>query len=158
MISFVSAVRKRVAKLVQDVDFEAAFRERVPIMVLGKDSCPLKYSMKTWETSADGGGSSHCSYILDENLVFRGEVGFDHLIAKRTKSTGGYVALRGLFETTAELNDFEGFEINMKCDAPIIVTLNVGCESLFGSDLFQFHIKVKGTDWTKYHVKFSDFM
>lgn len=161
MISFASAVRKRVAKMVQDVDsfaFGDAFKERLPVMVLGKGSCPLNYSIKTWETSTDSGGSSNCSYSFDENLVFKGEVVFDHLIAEKTKSNGGYVALRGLFQKTAELNDYEGFEITMKCNAPVIVTLNVGCESLFVSDLFQFHIRAKGTDFTKYHVKFSDFM
>lgn len=130
----------------------------IPIRLLGKD-VPKENKMKRWMTSTDvdNGGSSFCSFTANDNLVFKGRVVFDESIALRTKTRSGYCGLRGTFEETVDLRDYEGVEIFMKSNVPLILTVNMGCESFFESDIFQFHFQVHDT-WRKYHVPFNKFM
>lgn len=136
--------------------FGTAFKSLTPEVVIGKN-CSSRSTIKSWETAKDVGGSSYCSYIHENSLIFKGEVVFDEKISARTKTVGGFVALRGLYQNTNDLRDYAGFQISMRSNIPLIVTLNVGCESLFVNDIFQFHLQVTNTSWQKYHIRFEDF-
>lgn len=147
----------RITNVMDDLVFGSAFKSLTPKVILGKNNLD-KNAIKSWETAKDVGGSSYCSYSDDNNLVFKGEVVFDESISAKSRTIGGFVALRGLYENTIELRDYSGVEVSMRSNVPLIVTLNMGCESHFMNDIFQFHIQVSNTSWHKYQIRFDNFV
>lgn len=147
----------RVTDVMDDLVFGSAFKALTPKIILGKHN-PSGTSIKSWETSKDIGGSSYCSYSNDNSLIFKGEVVFDEAISAKSRTIGGYVALRGLYENTIDLRDYSGVEVSMRSNVPITITLNMGCESHFVNDIFQFHLQVNNTSWQKYYIRFDNFV
>lgn len=158
MKAFQTALKKGLFQFSAEVQ---AYRDPLlPLMsqiIVGKSFNPQN-EIKTWETATDSGGRSHCTHSFSENLTFKGEVIFDSQIANETRSSGGFVAVRGTFAKALDLRDFVGFEVNMKSSVPIIVTINLACESMFVNDIYQFHFRIRNTAWTKYHIRFDRFM
>ena len=160
MKAFQAALRKGLFKFSEAAEPYAYKNPLLPLLpqiIIGND--PLtRNEMKIWETATDSGGRSHCSYSSSDNFTFKGEVIFDSKIAEETRSTGGFVAVRGKFEKPLDLRDYIGLEVYMKSSVPIIVTINLACQSLFVNDIHQFHFKIRNTSWTKYHIRFDRFM
>ena len=141
-----------------DVIYDEDFLTVLPKRIIGKD-VPHAHSFKKWMSSSDAnnGGTSFCSFSANNSLVFKGRVVFDEEIAQRMHTRSGFCALRGSLKDTLDLRDYEGLELYMKSNTPVLVTLNMGCESYFDSDIFQFHFHVQDT-WRKYHIPFHKFM
>lgn len=141
-----------------DVIYDEDFLTVLPKRIIGKD-VPHAHSFKKWMSSSDAnnGGTSFCSFSANNSLVFKGRVVFDEEIAQRMHTRSGFCALRGSLKDTLDLRDYEGLELYMKSNTPVLVTLNMGCESYFDSDIFQFHFHVHDT-WRKYHIPFHKFM
>jgi Complex I intermediate-associated protein 30 (CIA30) len=147
----------KVTNAMDDLVFGSAFKNLTPKVIIGNRD-PSRNAIKSWETARDIGGSSYCSYSDDNNLIFKGEVVFDETISQKSRTIGGYVALRGLFESSIDLRDYSGVEVSMRSNVPMILTLNMGCESHFVNDIFQFHLQVSNTSWQKYQIRFDNFV
>ena len=160
MKAFQTALRKglfRFSEAAEPYAYKDPLLPLLPQIIIGKEMVK-KNEIRTWETATDSGGRSHCSYSSSENFTFKGEVIFDNQIANETRSSGGFVAVRGTFAKALDLRDFIGFEVQMRSSVPITVTINLACESLFVNDIYQFHFRIRNTSWTKYHIRFDRFM
>ena len=141
-----------------DVIYDEDLLTVIPKKIIGKN-VPAAHAFKKWMSSSDAnnGGASFCSFSTNDNLIFEGRVVFDEAIAERMRTRSGFCALRGSLKNTLDLRDYDGMEIYMKSSAPVMLTLNMGCESYFDNDIFQYHFLVQNT-WRKYHIPFHQFM
>mmetsp|Transcript_11710 Transcript_11710/g.11343 ORF Transcript_11710/g.11343 Transcript_11710/m.11343 type:complete len:194 (-) Transcript_11710:1085-1666(-) len=128
------------------------------VSILGK-KYPHGIKFRGWETVSDEtyGGTSSCSHEVTEIIKFKGiikshERGFCAL--KGELKCGDDPA--GIDDEGINLRDLEGFELELKCNTPFYVTMNMTNSSLLQGDLFQYEFLVQDF-WQTYQIGFDQF-
>lgn len=136
-----------------DKIFKAScFDEIQPISIFGK-KYPSIISFREWQSVSDQsyGGTSSCSHEVTETIKFKGFI---------KKHERGFCALKGelnyIGDEGISLRDLQGFELEMKCNTPLYMTINMTNTSLLQGDLYQFDLLVQDS-WQKYQIRFDQF-
>jgi hypothetical protein len=125
------------------------------VSILG-NKYPQGITFRGWQSVSDEtyGGTSSCSHEVTEIIKFKG-------IIKRHER--GFCALKGelmcgddLKGEGINLRDLEGFELELKCNTPFYVTMNMTNSSLLQGDLFQYEFLVEDF-WQNYQIRFDQF-
>lgn len=124
------------------------------VSILGS-KYPHDIKFRRWQSISDEsyGGTSSCSHEVTDVIKFKG-------VIKRQEK--GFCALEGKLSGDdvkgegVNLRDLEGFELELKCNTPVFVTMNMTNSSLLQGDLFQFEFLVQDF-WQTYQIRFNQF-
>ena len=132
--------------------------------------------VKKWAVLNDQelGGKSNCKIaeMTEENeftntdakssrsfMRITGAIQFDKNLTEATNIVkGGFCAINGRVDPIADLRDYEGLEMVIRCVTRQVFTINITNTSLFEDDMYQLRIDVAGgPGWRTLHIPFYQF-
>mmetsp|Transcript_85132 Transcript_85132/g.166546 ORF Transcript_85132/g.166546 Transcript_85132/m.166546 type:complete len:226 (-) Transcript_85132:31-708(-) len=93
-------------------------------------------SESNWKTVNDGGTDG--SY-----LTWEGTLHFDEGHAEKSKASGGFSAIRLSTPKPIDLQDYEGFELEIRSSRDLSIVMNMQCHNYVDKEIFQLPFEVK---------------